>query len=201
MREGPWYHLLVLCWKNGQRSPIHDHAGSTCGVRVLRGVLTETTFAFAPNGHVKAVGSRDLAEGQVCGTQDDDLHQISNLQAGEADLVTLHVYTPPLESDGHVFDVRHIARPGADAAGVQRRGGDLSGGGVARIVGWVDRGATTHRWIGRRRLMGSRFAANPSYSTAMSFGLPNSNFKVLEHCSQSTVAFPIMSRKSPIPPP
>jgi cysteine dioxygenase len=96
VREGPWYQLLVLCWKNGQRSPIHDHAGSTCGVRVLRGVLTETAFAFAPNGHVKAVGSRDLAEGQVCGTQDDDLHQISNLQAGEADLVTLHVYTPPL---------------------------------------------------------------------------------------------------------
>lgn len=97
VRKGPWYHLLVLCWKNGQRSPIHDHAGSTCGVRVLRGVLTETTFAFTPNGHVKAVGSRDLAEGNVCGTQDDDLHQISNLQPGEADLVTLHVYTPPLK--------------------------------------------------------------------------------------------------------
>jgi cysteine dioxygenase len=94
--KGPWYHLLVLCWKNGQRSPIHDHAGSTCGVRVLRGVMTETTFAFTPNGHVKAIGSRDLAEGSVCGTQDDDLHQISNLQAGNADLVTLHVYTPPL---------------------------------------------------------------------------------------------------------
>lgn len=38
----------------------------------------------------------DLAEGQVCGTQDDDLHQVSNLQAGDADLVTLHVYTTPL---------------------------------------------------------------------------------------------------------
>jgi cysteine dioxygenase len=96
VRQGPWYHLLVLCWQNGQRSPIHDHAGSTCGVRVLRGVMTETTFAMALNGHVKAVGSRDLAAGQVCGTQDDDLHQISNLQADEADLVTLHIYTPPL---------------------------------------------------------------------------------------------------------
>jgi cysteine dioxygenase len=96
VRKGPWYHLLALCWKNGQRSPIHDHAGSTCGVRVLRGVLTETTFDFAPNGHVKAIGSRELTAGQVCGTQDDDLHQISNLQAGNADLVTLHVYTPPL---------------------------------------------------------------------------------------------------------
>src|SRR2546421_165534 len=60
------------------------------------GVMTETRFEFAPNGHVKAVGSRDLEEGDVCGSQDDDLHQVSNLQAGDAELVTLHVYSPPL---------------------------------------------------------------------------------------------------------
>src|SRR5208282_1486592 len=94
VRKGEWFHLLVLCWKNGQRSPIHDHAGSSCGVRVLRGVMTETTFAFAPNGHVKAMGSRDLAAGGVCASQDHDMHQVSNLQAGGADLVTLHIYSP-----------------------------------------------------------------------------------------------------------
>jgi cysteine dioxygenase len=96
VRKGQWYHLLVLCWKNGQRSPIHDHTGSSCGVRVLRGVMTETTFTFAPNGHVKAVGSRDLPAGRVCASQDSDIHQVSNLQGGDADLVTLHVYSPPL---------------------------------------------------------------------------------------------------------
>src|SRR5205807_7632445 len=47
--------IWVLCWRNGQRSPIHDHRGSSCGVRVLRGTMTETQFAFAPNGHVKAL--------------------------------------------------------------------------------------------------------------------------------------------------
>jgi cysteine dioxygenase len=124
VREGPWYQLLVLCWKNGQRSPIHDHAGSTCGVRVLRGVMTETTFAFTPNGHVKAVRSRDLAEGEVCGTQDDDLHQVSNLQAGDADLVTLHVYTPPLVVMGtySMYDTSRGEEPMlleyTDAAGI-----------------------------------------------------------------------------------
>jgi cysteine dioxygenase len=96
VRAGPWYNLLVLCWKNGQRSPIHDHAASSCGVRVLRGTLTETHFEFAANGLVKATFSRELEPGGVCGTQDDDLHQVSNLQAGDADLVTLHVYSPPL---------------------------------------------------------------------------------------------------------
>src|SRR5262249_38187953 len=92
--------LLVLCWKNGQRSPIHDHTGSSCAVRVLRGVLTETAFVFAPHGRVKAVGSRDLAAGAVCGSEDRDLHQVSNLQDGDAALVTLHVYTPPLRWKG-----------------------------------------------------------------------------------------------------
>jgi cysteine dioxygenase len=96
LREGNSYHAWIMCWKNGQRSPIHDHAGSSCSVRVLRGTLTETIFERAPNGHVKAVFSRDLAAGGVCGSEDSDMHQISNLQAGAADLVTLHIYSPPL---------------------------------------------------------------------------------------------------------
>jgi cysteine dioxygenase len=34
--------------------------------------------------------------GSVCASEDDNLHQISNLQDGDADLVTLHIYSPPL---------------------------------------------------------------------------------------------------------
>jgi cysteine dioxygenase len=100
VRAGPWYHALVLCWRNGQRSPIHDHTGSSCCVRVLRGTRTETRFEFAPNGHVKAVESRDYPPGSTFASQDLDLHQVSNLQAGRADLVTLHVYSPPLRLMG-----------------------------------------------------------------------------------------------------
>src|ERR1700687_6241446 len=98
VRATPHYHAWVLCWKNGQRSPIHDHSGSPSVVRVLRGTLTETLFEFAPNGHVKASFSRDFAEGSVLGSEDTDLHQVSNLQAGDAELVTLHVYAPPLSA-------------------------------------------------------------------------------------------------------
>jgi cysteine dioxygenase len=96
LHEGPAYQALVLCWRNGQRSPIHNHRGSNCGVKVLRGVATETQFARAPNGMVYAVKSRDLSVGHVCASADDNVHQVSNLQAGGADLVTLHVYSPPL---------------------------------------------------------------------------------------------------------
>jgi cysteine dioxygenase len=95
MWQSPHYQVLVLCWRSGQRSPIHDHVGSSCVVRVIEGIATETFFARAPNGMIFANSSRDLAPGQICASQDSDIHQMSNLQAG-SDLVTLHVYSPPL---------------------------------------------------------------------------------------------------------
>src|SRR5581483_2925780 len=96
VRAGRCYHLWIMCWKNGQRSPIHDHVGSNCAVRVVRGTATVTDFVFAPNGHVKAVASHDFPFGSVFANHDEELHQVSNLQAGSADLVTLHIYSPPL---------------------------------------------------------------------------------------------------------
>src|SRR5918911_842068 len=36
--------LLVLCWRPGQRTPIHDHNGSYGAVRVCEGVMWETIF-------------------------------------------------------------------------------------------------------------------------------------------------------------
>ena len=96
--EGPWYELLCICWRSGQRSPIHNHAGSTCGLRIIQGIATETAFEATPIGQIKAVRSVDCAAGHVCCTQDTDIHQVSNLQAVGNDLVTLHIYSPPLRS-------------------------------------------------------------------------------------------------------
>jgi cysteine dioxygenase len=96
VHDGPTFQALVLCWRNGQRSPIHNHRGSHCGVKVLRGVATETIFTRGPNGLVLPVSSRDLPVGHTCASADEDIHQVSNLQAGGADLVTLHIYSPPL---------------------------------------------------------------------------------------------------------
>lgn len=94
--SGPAYQALVLCWRNGQRSPIHDHSGSSCAVKVMLGAATETVFEHAPNGMVYPTTSRRLEAGFTCASQDADIHQISNLQGDDANLVTLHVYSPPL---------------------------------------------------------------------------------------------------------
>jgi len=96
VHEGEWYHVLALCWRSGQRSPIHNHAGSTCGLRVLEGVATETVFEPTPSGLIKAVSSTEMRAGSVAASQDADIHQVSNLESPGCDLVTLHVYSPPL---------------------------------------------------------------------------------------------------------
>jgi cysteine dioxygenase len=93
---GPAYQALLLCWRNGQVSPIHNHRGSNCGVRVLSGVATETTFVRAASGAIVMTGSRELPDGHICLSADTDIHRISNLQPDGADLVTLHLYSPPL---------------------------------------------------------------------------------------------------------
>ena len=35
LRLGSGYAALILCWKAGQCTPIHDHAGSACGVKYI----------------------------------------------------------------------------------------------------------------------------------------------------------------------
>lgn len=96
--EGEWYELLCICWQDGQRSPIHNHAGSTCGLRIIHGIATETLFEWTDCGQIKAVESVDAVEGHVCSSQDADVHQVSNLQAAGKDLMTLHIYSPALRT-------------------------------------------------------------------------------------------------------
>ena len=88
------YELVALCWKPGQRTPIHDHAGSTCGLLVVEGDATETRFELDADGVARRVGRTVMGQGSVCASQDDDIHEVANLT--ERDLITLHCYSPPI---------------------------------------------------------------------------------------------------------
>ena len=61
-------------------------------------MATETVFEETPSGQIKAVSSSDCDAGRVCCTQDEDIHQVSNLQAPGTDLMTLHIYSPALKA-------------------------------------------------------------------------------------------------------
>jgi len=97
LSKSSWYELLIICWRHGQCSPIHDHEGSACGVRVVDGTATETLYRKIGlgEGAVEPIGQRAFAQGEVCITGRDDIHLIENLEPGH-DLITLHLYSPPL---------------------------------------------------------------------------------------------------------
>jgi cysteine dioxygenase len=95
-----WDHaeLLVLCWRPGQRTPIHDHAGSYGAVRVLRGVMWETLFEMGGDEGLAYRSAREWTPGHVTGADVPDIHQLGNPDVSGRDLVTLHLYAPPLTS-------------------------------------------------------------------------------------------------------
>ena len=98
VRLSEFAELLVLCWRPGQRTPIHDHAGSFGAVRVLRGVMWETIFELQGERGLAYARSREWLPGQTTGADVPDIHQLGNPDVSGQDLVTLHLYAPPLTS-------------------------------------------------------------------------------------------------------
>ncbi len=90
------FECLVLCWKPGQRSPIHDHANSICAVYTLDGLLSADNYRKTANGYIRADYSDDFKPGDILTIQTTEIHQVSNLQ-NSSELISVHFYLGPLE--------------------------------------------------------------------------------------------------------
>jgi cysteine dioxygenase len=96
----PSFELLVLCWKTGHQSTIHDHVGSLNAISVHRGALTSRIFVPeegvpAGSGPVVLDHTDTFLTGEGwTGVDRDGIHQLAN--TGPEDLVTVHVYAPAL---------------------------------------------------------------------------------------------------------
>lgn len=88
--------MLVLCWRPGQRTPIHDHNGSQGAVMIYEGLLWETTFNFDPNSGLAYKSGREYVAGEVTAAAVPDIHQLGNPDVSGQDLITIHLYSPPL---------------------------------------------------------------------------------------------------------
>jgi cysteine dioxygenase len=98
--------MLILCWRPGQRTPIHDHNGSHGGVKVWKGMLWETIFSYDPVTGLEYKSARELSPSSVTGSDVPDIHQLGNPDVSEQDLITIHIYAPPL-------GVLHTYKPGS----------------------------------------------------------------------------------------
>lgn len=99
----PDFEALVLCWRAGQRSPLHDHAKSICAVYVYDGLLCADNYRRLPSGHIRADYSEDFEPGSVMSIQTTEIHQVSNLHDSQH-LISIHFYLPPLENN-YVYSV------------------------------------------------------------------------------------------------
>jgi cysteine dioxygenase len=96
----PNFELLVLCWHPGHASTIHDHAGSLNAIRVHSGELTSRVFRPV-SGQPLGTGPVEMTSEETATPLDDlvgvdrnGIHQLANASA--RDLVTIHIYAPPL---------------------------------------------------------------------------------------------------------
>lgn len=94
------FELLVLCWRPDQHTTIHDHDGSLNAIRVHSGELTSRLYLAASGTPPRATGpvrmshEHRVRRGAMTGAGRDGIHQLAN--TGTEDLITIHVYTPPL---------------------------------------------------------------------------------------------------------
>lgn len=86
--------LVLIAWRPGEFSPAHDHGGSSCLFRVLRGVATERRFAFRADGRVRTVEEERFLPGSIVACDGEDIHALGNDADQDEMLITLHVYRP-----------------------------------------------------------------------------------------------------------
>ncbi len=88
--------MLVLCWRPGHKTPIHDHNGSHGVVKIQEGVLWESIFAYQEGQGLTYKNGRECQAGEITGADVPDIHQLGNPEVSGQDLITIHIYAPPL---------------------------------------------------------------------------------------------------------
>ena len=86
-----------MCWERNQLSPIHDHFGSNCWIKVLDGQLHQFEYNVEHEGAKTslAVASQEvLSVEEVSCIGGAGVHRVGNPSSDQV-VVSLHVYSPP----------------------------------------------------------------------------------------------------------
>ena len=90
--------ILLVCWRPGQGTPVHDHGVSDGVMIMLEGEITNTTY-FPDGQKVTTVWRK----GDFGHTPVGSKHEVRNTSA--EDVVSLHIYAPPLDIDRQNADL------------------------------------------------------------------------------------------------
>jgi len=89
------YELILICWCEGQKTPIHDHGGEECWVKVIEGEFEENVYKKNNKGELNLVRSAISKPNQVTYMKDFmGFHSLQNMSNKKA--MSLHLYAKPI---------------------------------------------------------------------------------------------------------
>jgi len=95
------FELVVICWKPGQASAVHDHGKSHCLYLIVSGDMTEELYEKDGKGPPRKTRVRNWSRGTITISAGTDIHRIAN--HGSEPLTTIHIYSPPLGDSMTMF--------------------------------------------------------------------------------------------------
>lgn len=95
--ENDQFELVLLCWEPGQFTPIHDHGGEECWVKVIEGEFEETIYQPNNSGEFKQTSSTIAVEGDITYMIDFmGYHRLKNVSKKRG--LSLHLYAKPIKT-------------------------------------------------------------------------------------------------------
>lgn len=99
--ENENFELILICWEKDQKTPIHDHDGEECWVKVIDGTLKEALYKDTPSGPTQLKST--ISEKGTISYMIDFMgyHKLENISDRRA--MSLHLYAKPIKKC-NVFD-------------------------------------------------------------------------------------------------
>ena len=99
--ENEKFELILICWEKDQKTPIHDHDGEECWVKVIDGTLKETLYKDTPSGPAQFKSSISVKWTISYMIDFMGYHKLENISDRRA--MSLHLYAKPIKKC-NVFD-------------------------------------------------------------------------------------------------
>ena len=91
------FELILICWCEGHKTPIHDHGGEECWVKVIEGEFKEVVYKKNENDELIAVKSSISKTNQVSYMKDFmGFHSLENISNKKS--MSLHLYAKPIRN-------------------------------------------------------------------------------------------------------
>ena len=96
------FELILICWCKGHKTPIHDHGGEECWVKVISGQLEEVIYKKNENDELSVLKTLVSKTNQVTFMKDFlGFHSLENVSKERS--MTLHLYAKPIRKC-NIFD-------------------------------------------------------------------------------------------------